>query len=156
MIRLSRITDYGIVLMTHLAQLPEGETQNAREASEASGLPQPVVSKILKSLARGELLESQRGAKGGFRLARPPREISVPQMIAVLEGPIALTDCTLHEGACVQEASCHVREPWQRINQVVESALEQISLADLAAPSAGQIIPLASLGIDPASVGASD
>lgn len=156
MIRLSRITDYGIVLMTHLAQLPEGETQNAREASEATALPQPVVSKILKTLARGELLESQRGAKGGFRLARAPQEISVPQMIAVLEGPIALTDCTLHEGACAQEASCHVREPWQRINQVVEHALEQISLADLAAPSAGQIIPLASLGIDPASVGASD
>ena len=156
MIRLSRITDYGIVLMTHLAQQPEGETQNAREASEATGLPQPVVSKILKSLARGELLESQRGAKGGFRLARPPQEISVPQMIAVLEGPIALTDCTLHEGACAQESSCHVREPWQRINQVVERALDRISLADLAAPVPGQMIPLASLGIDPASVGASD
>lgn len=156
MIRLSRITDYGIVLMTQLAQLPEGETQNAREAAEAAGLPQPVVSKVLKELARGELLESQRGAKGGFRLARPPEEISVPQMIAVLEGPIALTDCTLHEGACAQEASCHVREPWQRINQVVESALDRISLADLAAPAASQIIPLASLGVDPASVGASD
>jgi len=155
MIRLSRITDYGIVLMTHLAQAP-GETQNAREASEATGLPQPVVSKILKTLARGELVESQRGAKGGFRLARPASQISVPQMIAALEGPIALTDCTLHEGACVQEPSCHVREPWQRINQVVETALEQISLADLATPAPGQIIPLASLGIDPASVGSSD
>lgn len=158
MIRLSRITDYGIVLMAHLAQRDSVrcETQNAREIAEATALPPPVVSKILKTLARGDLLESQRGSKGGFRLARPAREISVPQMIAVLEGPIALTDCTLHEGACAQESSCDVRAPWQRINQAVEAALEKVTLADLAAPSVGDVIPLASLGIDAENLNAHD
>ena len=70
-------------------------------------------------------------------------------MIEALEGPIALTDCTLHEGACSQESRCHVRTPWQRINQAVHDALAAIHLDDLAGSSApGSTIPLASLGVD--------
>ena len=148
MLRLSRITDYGIVLMAHLAEGDSARVHNAREVASETELPLPVVSKILKSLARGGLLESHRGSKGGFSLARMPSEISVPEMIAVLEGPIGLTECALHPGACVQESSCHVREPWQRINDAVHAALEKITLADLAARS-GVKIPFASLGVDP-------
>ena len=155
MLRLSRLTDYGIVLMAHLASSEEEGPHNAREVSEATALPLPVVSKILKTLARGGLLESQRGAKGGYALARSADRITVPEMIGVLEGPIALTDCTLHTNACPQEASCHVREPWQRINAAVSQALENITLAELAAqPAAGTRIPLASLGVDPSSIDA--
>lgn len=134
MIRLSRMSDYGIVLMTHLAGLGDSGPHNAREVASASGLPLPMVSKILKSLARQGLLESHRGAKGGYGLARPPEQISAAQMISALEGPIGLTECTVHPGACEQEASCHVREPWQRINSVVRKALAEVSLADLAQP----------------------
>lgn len=157
MIRLSRLTDYGIVLMAHLAEREraEGEevvTHNAREVSTETGLPLPVVSKILKSLARSGLLVSHRGAKGGYALARPAEAITVPDMIAVLEGPIALTECAHHPGACEKESSCHVREPWQRINQAVHQALEGITLADLVAPEPGRLIPLSSLGVDPAGL----
>ena len=149
MIRLSRLTDYGIVLMAHLASGEAGTTHNAREVAAEAGLPLPVVSKILKALAREGLLESQRGAKGGYSLARAPDQITVPEMISALEGPIGLTECTQHPGACPQEASCHVREPWQRINQVVREALGRITLAQLAAPSAAAtIVPLASLGVN--------
>ena len=55
-------------------------------------------------------------------------------MITALEGPIGLTECTVHPGECAQEPSCHVREPWQRINEVVRRALSDVSLADLAQP----------------------
>jgi FeS assembly SUF system regulator len=152
-IRLSRLTDYGIVLMAHLAQCEPGATHNAREVAEQTRLPLPVVSKILKSLARAGLLVSHRGARGGFTLARPAREITVPQMIAALEGPIGLTECTQHPGACAQEGTCHVREPWQRINHAVRAALARITLADLTASNAvGTLIPLASLGVDPEGV----
>ena len=114
----------------------------------------PVVSKVLKSLAREGLLASQRGSKGGYTLARPPEDISVPEMITALEGPISLTECTVHPGACSQESSCDVREPWQRINAAVHSALAKITLADLAAPQApGSLIPLHSLGVDFDSAG---
>jgi FeS assembly SUF system regulator len=146
-IRLSRITDYGIVLMAHLAEHPEGAPHNAREVAAETSLPLPVVSKVLKSLARAGLLVSQRGAKGGYALARPADRISVPQMIAALEGPIGLTECSLHPGACPQERGCHVREPWQRISQAVHGALGRISLADLVSPDS-KIVPLASLGVD--------
>ena len=147
MIRLSRITDYGIVLMAHLAGLG-GERHNAREVAGDTQLPAPVVSKILKQLAREGLLVSHRGAKGGYSLARPPAEISAAEIITALEGPIGLTECTVHPGQCVQEASCHVREPWQRINHVVRQALSKVTLADLATPAAaGQIVPLSELGV---------
>ena len=151
MIKLSRTTDYGIVLLAHLAAHEDAATLptlNAREVAAGTQIPAPMVSKILKSLARGGLLVSHRGAKGGYSLARQPEQITVPQMIAALEGPIGLTECTVHPGACPQELSCHVREPWQRINQAVRDALSRITLADLATPSSpGLIVPFSSFGI---------
>ncbi len=153
MIKLSRVTDYGIVLLAHLAGREDGSTRSAREVAQETRLPAPMVSKILKSLARQRLLISHRGAKGGYSLARSPEEISVSEMIAALEGPIGLTECTVHPGACVQESNCHVREPWQQINQVVRNALGEITLADLATPPApGSRVPLSSLGVDTAKM----
>ena len=148
MIRLSRLTDYGIVLMAHLAGAGDGP-HAARDLAAETQLPLPAVSKLLKSLAREGLLTSSRGAKGGYRLARPADQITVPEMIAALEGPIALTDCNLHEGACSQEPRCHVRTPWQRINRAVHDALSRVRLTDLtSADQPGAIVSLASLGVD--------
>jgi FeS assembly SUF system regulator len=133
--RISRLTDYGIVVMAHLAECADDDSHNARELAERTQLPAPVVSKILKSLTRAGLLISQRGSKGGYSLARTPGEISVVEMITALEGPVGITECTLHPGVCAQESSCQVRDPWQRINSAVHAALEKITLADLANPS---------------------
>ena len=147
MIRLSRITDYGIVLMVELARSADGAAHNARNLAADTDLPLPMVSKILKSLAREGLLDSQRGSKGGYTLARHADDITVPEMITALEGPISLTECTLHPGACQQESNCGVREPWQRINDAVHSALTRITLADLATPRfASSILTLSDLG----------
>ena len=134
MFRLSRMTDYGIVLMTHLAESDPGSIHNARELALHTQVPHPVASKLLKSLAREGLLASQRGARGGYSLARAPERISVAALITALEGPIGLTECSAHPGQCAQEPSCHVREPWQRINRVVSDALAHVTLADLARP----------------------
>jgi len=148
LIRLSRITDYGIVLMVELASGADGSARNARNLAAATQLPVPVVSKVLKSLARSGLLDSQRGSKGGYVLARPAAEITVPEMISALEGPISLTECTLHPGACQQETNCGVREPWQRINDAVHAALAKITLEDLAKPrESSSILALSSLGV---------
>lgn len=133
MLRMSRITDYGIVLLTHLATAPEGEVHNARELAERSGLPLPVVSKILKALTREGFLHSQRGAKGGYALSRPAAEISVAAVIDALEGPIAITECGLQPGACARESRCAVHAPWQRINRAVRQTLEGVRLSELLA-----------------------
>jgi FeS assembly SUF system regulator len=131
MFKLSKTTDYGIVLMARLASDPEGAPQNARELAAGSDLPVPMVSKVLKALAKEGLLVSQRGSKGGYRLARPPEELTVSEMIRVLEGPVALTDCALAPSICEHETICAVREPWQLISRVVEQALADVNLADL-------------------------
>ena len=131
MIRMSRLTDYGIVLMSYMAAHPERQN-NATELAAGAQLPLPTVSKLLRRLARQELLVSQRGIKGGYTLAHAPEEISIAGIIHALEGPIALTVCTTApSGECEYEPRCPVRTPWQRINRAVRDALEQITLADL-------------------------
>jgi FeS assembly SUF system regulator len=131
MIRLSRLTDYGIVLMSYMAAHRE-RAINAAELAAAAQLPLPTVGKLLRLLAREELLVSQRGVKGGYMLAHAPEEISIAGIIRALEGPIALTVCTTApSGDCEYEPQCPVRKPWQRINRAVRAALEQITLADM-------------------------
>jgi FeS assembly SUF system regulator len=156
MFRLNRLTDYGIVLLAHLARVEAAEhstdvdalgeskcARNARELATEVDLPVPVVSKILKALTRSGILESQRGAKGGYSLARRPEELSVAEMIAALDGPLALTQCSIGPATCEHEGSCSMRSPWQVINQVVDYALAGVSLADLVNPSfAEQLDPL--------------
>ena len=135
MIRMSRLADYGVVLMTQLAARPEVLT-TAPELSLLSGLPVPTVSKILKALAQDGLIESHRGNKGGYALVRRAEEVSVAEIIGALEGPIALTECVgAVEGSCDFETKCPTRTNWGKINAVVIGALEGISLAEMQTPN---------------------
>ena len=140
MLRMTKQTDYGIVLMTHFASAP-GAQYSAPELAAALSIPLPMVSKILKLLARDGLLVSQRGVRGGYMLARGPAAISVASIVAALEGPIAMTEC-VEEGHgqghdCLREPICAVRTHWQVINRVVFEALENISLAEMTRPAQG-------------------
>jgi len=132
MIRISRLTDYGIVLMSCMAVHPD-RVHNAAEVATEAHLPLPTASKLLRVLAREGLLASHRGVKGGYTLARAPEQISVASIIRAIEGPIALTVCTVDpSGDCELELICPVRAPWQKINQAIRQALESISLAEMA------------------------
>lgn len=134
MLRLSKLTDYGTVIMTFMARA-EGQVHSAHEIAEQVGVAAPTVSKVLKMLARDELVVSTRGAKGGYVLARPAKEITMAQIISAMEGgPLGLTECSTTPGACVQEHSCSIRTNWQRINQVIVRALEEVSLAEMTRP----------------------
>jgi FeS assembly SUF system regulator len=133
MIRISRLTDYGIVLMTHMAAHPE-RVHNATEMAAEAHLPVPTVSKLLGLLAKEGLLESHRGVKGGFGLARQANQITVGSIIKALEGPIAITTCTTDSpGECEHESLCPVRGHWYLINLAIRQALDSITLADMAA-----------------------
>jgi len=134
MFRLSKSTDYGIRILAHLARDGAGATHNAREVARALRLPVPMVSKVMKSLARAGVLESHRGAKGGFSLSQPPDELSVADMIAALEGPVALTECQIGPALCQHEGSCSVQEPWSVINRSVQNTLSMVTLSDLINP----------------------
>ena len=134
MIRLTKLTDYSVVLMSHLAAEPETQMTSSSLA-QATQIALPTVSKILKVLSREGLLVSHRGASGGYTMARAPREISVAEVISAMEGPIAMTECAdLSDGECIQESFCRVRGNWQRINDAVRNALASITLEEMAQP----------------------
>src|SRR5713101_4751164 len=118
MLRMTRLTDYGIVLLTYFAKSPDSPMHNARDIAAAAHLPLPTVNKILKTLTRKGLLLSHRGVKGGYSLAKQPDEISVADIINATEGPVALTECAVNvPGNCAQEPLCPVHDNWQRMNQ---------------------------------------
>ncbi len=135
MIKIGRLTDYGIVLMSYMASHRE-RAHNAAEVAEQAHLPSPTVSKLLRELAREGLLESQRGVKGGYVLARDPDHISVAEIITALEGPIALTACSApsDDPDCEHQSLCPVRGHWTRINHAIRTALDGVSLAEMASP----------------------
>ena len=128
------MADYGGVRMTRFAGAPQ-TLRTAPELARACGLPLPTVSKLLKMLAQGGLLESQRGTKGGYRLALDAQAITMADVIGALDAPIALTDCMDADGlVCEIEALCPTRTTWRRINDAMVEALSGVSLADMALP----------------------
>ena len=152
MIRMTRLTDYGIVLLTLFARDPKRPMRSARDLAAEAHLPPPTVSKLLKVLARHGLLEAHRGVKGGFNLARPASEITVADVVTALEGPIGVTECSAHSGECVIERFCIVRSNWRKINGVVHDALRGITLAEMARPITLLPVPVAWRGVLPRTV----
>jgi len=133
MLRVTKLTDYATVVLTALAARPEA-VASAAELAEQSGLEMPTVAKLLKPLAQAGLVEGFRGANGGYRLARPAAEISLVEIVEAMEGPLGMTECSVHAGACGIEQSCGVRANWRRINDVVADALRAVTLAQMLAP----------------------
>lgn len=134
MLRLSKITDYGVLVMTHIATTP-AKLHSSHEIAEATGLGDATVSKVLKLLTKAGLLASQRGNHGGYRLAREVSEISVAEIVAAIEGPIALTECSSLESSCNMESGCGVRGHWQVISVAIRDALNDVTLEQLTRPA---------------------
>lgn len=146
MLRLSKLTDYATVILSYMAKT-NVEVHSAVELSDATGIALPTVSKILKILVNAKVLVSSRGINGGYALARSPGQISVAEVISALEGPIALTECSISHEGCEQASGCEISGNWGVINQVIRNALEAVSLADMIKPAQPQefLIPVASL-----------
>ena len=127
MLRVTKLTDYATVVLTVLAARP-GDVLSAADLAEIAGLETPTVSKLLKPLAQAGLVSSQRGVHGGYRLNRAAHEITLADIVEAMEGPLAMTECSIHEGQCGIEDSCGVRGNWQRVNTVIAQALREVSL----------------------------
>lgn len=134
MLRISKLADYATVVLALMAQTPD-QVRTAPELASAAGIELPTVSKILKSLVRAGMLRSQRGPKGGYKLAQQPGAVSIADVIDAIEGyPMGLTECSSILGLCARESSCTVRTNWQWISRGIRHNLERITLADLAHP----------------------
>jgi FeS assembly SUF system regulator len=132
MIRMAKLTDYAIVLLAHLAQ-SGGRTLTAQELSTRSHVPMPTVSKLCKELSKAGLVRSQRGRHGGYDLARSADQISVAEIVELLEGPIGLTECSsAGNTACLIEAVCPARDTWDPVARAIQGALAGLPLSAIA------------------------
>lgn len=132
MLKLSRMTDYGAVVLSRLAEEDAGAVLAAPALARELGIPEPTVGKLLKALAAAGLVNSHRGTHGGYALSRAPEAITVGEIIAALEGPVALVLCLEGaEGACGVEAHCPMRGRWDSVNRTLQSVFESVSLADM-------------------------
>lgn len=145
MLRMGKMTDYATVVLASLAQEPT-TARAAAELAERTRLSRPTVSKVLKGLQRAGLVNSSRGAQGGYRLARRPDQITAAQILDVFEGPIAITECSGASSQCGIERLCRVGGAWQRVNAAIRRALEDVTLHQLAGldPAGVQVAHLAS------------
>lgn len=133
MIKLSRLTDYAIVILTQMALEGKG-VHAASSIAEKTSLPLPTVSKVLKQLTKAGVISAQRGAAGGYVLARNPEEISIASLIESMDGPIAITECAglgKGEGECKVQATCPSHGKWDKVNNAIRVALESVTLADM-------------------------
>ena len=138
MLRMGKMTDYATVVLASLAH-DFGQHHAAAELAERTRLGRPTVSKVLKGLQRAGMVISSRGAQGGYRLARPPEEITAAQILDVFEGPIAITECSGAASQCGIERLCRVGSAWQRVNAAIRRALEDVTLHQLAGLDAGGV-----------------
>lgn len=133
MLRLSKKADYALLAMRHLAANADRGAVSARELAEAYDLPPELLAKVLQKLVRGQLLTSIQGIRGGYGLARPAAAISVAAVINAVDGPLTVTACSESNHTCEQYAKCDIRDPLWQIKDRIVSALEDTSIAGLAA-----------------------
>lgn len=130
MLRITKITDYGFILLVYMVKQGQEKLHNAKDLSAAISIPLPTVSKVLKILTQGGILASHQGSKGGYSLVRSAREITAAEIIEAVEGPVAITDCSSADGC---PRNCAVSASWKTVNDAVLGALKGLSLSDMAA-----------------------
>jgi Rrf2 family protein len=136
MLALTKKTDYALIALSLLAKHADGVV-SAREVARASGLPLPILTNILKTLAAGGIVSSARGAAGGYALAKPMNAITLYELVTTIEGPFKLVQCAPAKAAsdkncCEHEPSCPIRRPVVRIQKRLEEFLQSVSLAEIA------------------------
>ncbi|MBI1273622.1 MAG: SUF system Fe-S cluster assembly regulator [Alphaproteobacteria bacterium] len=134
MLRLNKLTDYAVVLLTTMSA--QNRITTVTGLAQCTAIPAPTIAKVLKRLAKSDIVTAQRGAAGGYRLARPAVSITVADIITAMDGPIALTDCAEgHQKTCGMEHSCSMQGHWNKVNLAIRAALENVTLADMTSPA---------------------
>lgn len=131
MIKLSKMTDYAVVILSDMVG-QKGEVLSAASVAQSTKLPEPTVSKILKLLAKHDLVDSMRGANGGYALNKAPDSINMAHVILATEGPIELTACVDSGSSCCDRANdCSIKGQWNPVNLAMQQALENVSLKQM-------------------------
>ncbi len=129
--KLSKASDYALVLLSRLADESEGKWISAREVAETIGIPQSFLGNIIHQLVQAGILISQRGSHGGVKLSRSPGEITIGQVLEATADRMNLVECMDQPGACPIEGNCDVRAFWSITHELVLAALKHITLKDI-------------------------
>ena len=130
-LQLTRGGEYAIRAMTYLARFPEGHVASLHDIGQAQDIPESFLAKILQSLVHGGLALSQRGAHGGFALARPAGEITMRDVIEAVDGPVALNQCVLWPEDCERSGDCELHKAWMRAQDQLMDVLDTVTLRSL-------------------------
>lgn len=133
MLTLTRKSDYALIALTQLARAGR-RLRSARELSDASRVPLPILMNIMKTLCRHQMVTSVRGARGGYRLALDPGKISLRMVVSALEGPVRLFQCAGDgtRGRCEQEKGCPITAPAKKVSGRLLEFLDGVTLAEIA------------------------
>ena len=144
MLRLSKKADYALIAMKHLARKTSGApSTSAREIAEQYDIPIELMAKVLQRLVRTGLLVSTQGTRGGYTLSRPSATISVADIIQAIDGPVTVTACSTQKSDCEQYRKCNIRDPLWQIRERIVSALDTVTLAEMAIDNVPTAIPVA-------------
>jgi len=141
MLRISKLTDYAIIILSRLV-LDSQRIASATWIAQEVHLALPTVSKILKILAEAELVTSFRGQGGGYQLARSATEITVADVVSAIEGKLAMTECCAPANGCALDSLCAIKENWRVINKMIFSVLAGLTLHDMIRPLARNAVTL--------------
>ncbi len=133
MIKLTKRTEYGLIALIHLAER-DGQVVSAREIGDSYPVPKRLLAEVLKDLQHSGLVNSTRGAHGGYTLAEPATGISLGRVVSLLEGSPALTECqdgNSSDTPCEVHSTCPIRDPLDRIKTGIWNLMEQTSLQSL-------------------------
>jgi FeS assembly SUF system regulator len=140
LLRISKLADYGVKILTCMVNA--NNYYSATELADKSQLTQATVGKVLKLLAKGDILLSQRGSQGGYKLARLASNINLAEVVAVLDGEISITDCGKKQVCCEYEADCSTKHNWSVISQTIYDVLSAVSLEQMVGSLNPQEFPL--------------
>ena len=132
MVRLTKNVDYGFIILGELA-LSEKKLLSAKEIASSQKLSPSLVAKILKILSQNGLVNSEQGPKGGYYLAKKPCDITLSEIITIIEGRIGLAECMRNQNSneCLNTSKCNIKHSLTIINNEINSYLEDITLAYL-------------------------
>jgi Rrf2 family transcriptional regulator, cysteine metabolism repressor len=133
MLKLSKKIDYGLMAISHIAYRgDDNKIVNTKRIAEEYSIPVELLAKILQKMAKGGLITSLNGPKGGYVLARPPRDITIGEVVKAIEGPIELVDCYRGgEADCQQLGKCSVRRPIRRIQDSISRLLDSMTIEEI-------------------------
>ena len=137
MLKLTKKADYGMIALRHIA-LSSRHAASAKEIADTYDIPLPLLAKVLQTLTKSGALQSVAGTRGGYKLSRDPRQISVLEVIRAIDGPVVLTSCFTTHGGCGQSEKCTVREPLRHVHEAIMNLLQRTTIQQLATGSSSE------------------